>query len=447
MMAEYLVPILIILGLIALNGLFVAAEFAIITAPRPKLRNLMDEGSQKAGRLLEILSSAELQNRYITTAQVGITIASLGLGMYGEHVIAEWLLDPLHNLIHMSEGLAHTISTIFSVSLLTYLHVVLGEMIPKSFALHTASQTVMFLYTPLNFAEKIFSPIVSVLNKLSLAIIGKFSLSQSEDDTRLLTSDDLEFVVEESMESGFLESTDKLFIENILDLDERTARQVMTPRNRIHAISIQTPPDQIIQMICETNKTRYPIFDSTLDNILGVLHIKDLARWQVRHQEAPKDITLLLRPIIFIPESLPLSKLLYKFRSEQSHIAIALDEYGGTAGIITLEDLIEEVVGEILDEFDQEMPPFEKISEDTIRVRGDVILEELEQHFNLVFQETNDAISIGGYVMGKLGSIPRPNENLSSHGIKITVEKVDGLAIISVLIQIPEESKPEQNAT
>jgi CBS domain containing-hemolysin-like protein len=433
---SYLISILIILFLIAMNGLFVAAEFAIVTAPRPKLRGLVNEGSKKAAQLLNILSSPELQNRYITTAQVGITIASLGLGMYGEHVIADWLISPLHNFTEMSEGLAHTISTVLSVGFLTYLHVVLGEMIPKSYALHTASQTVMVLYTPLNIAERLFFPVVYILNKISLSVIKNLSLTQSEENSRLLTSDDLEFVVEESMESGFLESTDQLFIENILDLDERTARQVMTPRNRIFAISIDTPPEKIIQLICETNKTRYPIFDSTLDNILGVLHLKDLARWQTKHGGTPENIHTLLRPVIFIPESLPLSKLLYKFRAEQSHIAIALDEFGGTSGIITLEDLIEEVVGEILDEFDQEMPPFEKLADDTIRVRGDVILEELEQHFNLVFDENNEAISIGGYIMSKLGSIPKPNETISTKGFNLTVEKVDGLAIISVLIEL-----------
>ena len=305
MMIEIMVPILIILFLIFLNGLFVAAEFSIVTAPRTKLRTLKDGGSKKAAQLLEILSSQQLQNRYITTAQVGITIASLGLGMYGEHVIADWLLEPLNALGRLSEPLAHTLSTILSVSLLTYLHVVLGEMIPKSYALHTASQTVMVLYTPLNIAEKIFSPIVFILNKISRAIIEAFDLSQNEDDTRILTSDDLEFVVEESMESGYLESSDKLFIENILDLDERTARQVMTPRNRIYAISIDTPPNKIIQMICETNKTRYPIFDTTLDNILGVLHLKDLARWQVKNNSAPTNIHDLLRPMIFVPEFSP----------------------------------------------------------------------------------------------------------------------------------------------
>jgi len=435
---EFLIPILIILFLVLLNGLFVAAEFAIVTAPRPKLRALKDEGSKKAEQLLNILSSQELQNQYITTAQVGITIASLGLGMYGEHVIADWLIEPLHRLGHLSEALVHTISTILSVSLLTYLHVVLGEMIPKSFALHTASKTVMALYTPLRLAERIFYPVVFVLNKFAIFVIDRFDLSKSNDDTRILTPDDLEFVVEESLESGLLERSDQLFIENILDLDERTARQVMTPRNRIFGISVDMPPIEIIKIICDTNKTRYPIFDTNLDNIVGVLHIKDLARWQVKNDSLPQNIRQLLRPMIFIPESLTLSKLMIRFREEQSHVAIALDEFGGTAGIITLEDLIEEVVGEILDEFDQEMPPFEHLSEGLIRVRGDVILEELEQHFNLVFKDGTETNSIAGYIMSQLGSIPKPNERLRINGATVTVEEVDGLAILTVLIQLPK---------
>jgi len=441
---DILIPIVIILVLILLNGLFVAAEFAIVTAPRPKLRALKDEGSKKAEQLLEILSSQELQNRYITTAQVGITIASLGLGMYGEHVIADWLIEPLHSLGHLSDAVVHTIATILSVSLLTYLHVVLGEMIPKSFALHTASKTVMALYTPLKISERVFYPVVHVLNIFSVFVIDKFDLSKNDDDTRILTPDDLEFLVEESMESGLLESTDQLFIENILDLDERTARQVMTPRNRIFGVSVDTPPAEIIQIICDTNKTRYPIFDTNLDNIVGVLHIKDLARWQVNNDSLPQNIREVLRPMIFIPESLTLSKLMYRFREEQSHVAIALDEFGGTAGIITLEDLIEEVVGEILDEFDQEKPPFEHLSESVIRVRGDVILEELEQHFNLVFEDASETNSIAGYIMSQLGSIPKPNERLRINGATITVEEVDGLAILTVIIQLP---KPVEKTT
>ena len=283
--------------------------------------------------------------------------------MYGEHVIADWLLEPLHHFEQIGDALAHTIATVASVSLLTYLHVVIGEMIPKSFALQASSQVAIALYHPLNLTKKIFSPLIGVLNILSNAVINVMGLSPGEDESRLFTSGDIEFAVEESLDSGMLESTDHLFIDNILDLDERTVGQVMTPRNRVYALADDLSPEAIIETICTTTKTRYPVYHQTMDKVLGILHIKDLARYYTENQQLPEDITKLFRPVLYIPESLPLNTLLSQFKQNQTHIAVVLDEFGGTLGVITLEDLIEEVVGEILDEFDQEPPPIQKVSD------------------------------------------------------------------------------------
>lgn len=434
-MTTYVIPLIIIFILILLNGLFVAAEFALVTAPRPQLNKRARQGSAVAKSLLTIVSNPDLQNRYITTAQVGITVASLGLGMYGEHVIAEWFIEPLHHLGFVPETLVHTISFVISVSILTYLHVVIGEMIPKSFALQTASNTIIALYRPLRIAERIFYPIVQLMNSISLAIIHRIGLSTGRTSTRLFTPQDLEFIVGESRESGLLEETDRIFIENILDMDERVASQIMTPRNRIFAMDIKKSFPELIQFICETNKTRYPIYEETPDNIIGVLHIKDLARWQIINPDAELQIPDIIRPIFFVPETYPLSELLVKFRQERSQIAVALDEFGGTAGIITFEDLIEEVVGEILDEFDQEIPPIEELAPGVIRVRGDVILDEITQHYDLRFDENIESYSIGGYIMSKLGTIPQPNDMLNLGDYTIIVEKVENRAVISARIR------------
>lgn len=435
MIVSYLVPILIILFLIILNGIYVAAEFALVTASRPKLRSLSDNGSTTASRILEIISKPALQNRYITTAQVGITIASLGLGMYGEHAIAEWILSPLQHINNISESMAHTIASILSVGLLTYLHVVLGEMIPKSFALQKATSVGLALYLPLNLSEKLFYPLVFVMNKISFSLIAAAGLPVQDQTSRLFTSGDIEFVVEESLESGMLEDSDQLFIENILDLDARIAKQVMTPRNKVNAIPAGTPIQKIIETICKTNNTRYPVFVETLDNILGVLHLKDLTRYQNQYGSLPEEIVPLLRPTLYIPESLPLNTLLIQFKQYQTHIAIVLDEFGGTVGVITFEDLIEEVVGEIQDEFDVEVPPIQKVSKDIFRVRGDVILEEVEQHLHIKFPTPKTSNTIGGYVMAILGTIPRQNDSINLPGINITVESVQQRAVKFVIIK------------
>jgi CBS domain containing-hemolysin-like protein len=301
----------------------------------------------------------------------------------------------------------------------------------------------MALYSPLNISEKIFAPIVWVLNHLSFFVIHLMGLHPEDDSGHIYTPEDLEFIVGESQEFGLIEKSDQIFIENILDLDERTAGQIMTPRNRIKALTGDMPVDQIISTICSTNKTRYPIYEENLDHILGVLHIKDLARWQVNNPGQQPDIRNLLRPLIFIPETLPLNELLYKFKDEGIQIAIALDEFGGTSGIISLEDLVEEVVGEILDEFDQEIVPFKKISENKIRVRGDILLDELEQHFNIKFEDDVEANSIGGYIMSHLGNIPAVNDRMMVSGIRLTVEETEGFAVKSVLIEFPPEIPEE----
>jgi CBS domain containing-hemolysin-like protein len=434
-MIEYLVPVLIITILILLNGFFVAAEFALVAAPKPRIEKQAREGSVIAARVLNQLNDPNLQNQYITTAQVGITIVSLGLGMYGEHILATWLLIPLSDLEKLADPLAHTIATILSVGLLTYFHVVIGEMIPKSIALQAAETTLLKLTRPMLIIEKLFYPFVILLNKMSFGVTGLLGIPPRESGTRLFTPDELEFIVEESFEGGLLTPSDQLFIENILDLEKRTADQVMTPRNKIDFIPVKADFQTAMRTVCDTTKTRYPVYEESLDKIIGILHIKDLARFQIHKVSNQIILRDLIRPTIYIPEHYPLDELLIRFRSENQQIAIVLDEFGGTAGIITLEDLIEEVVGEIQDEFDEEVFPIEELPGNVLRVRGEVILEELEQHYNLAWElpETN---TIGGLVMFLIGQIPRPNDTIIYDGVNIVVEEVEGLVIKSVLLYL-----------
>jgi CBS domain containing-hemolysin-like protein len=443
MISEYLIPLLIIGLLILFNGLFVAAEFAVVTASRTKLHKAAEEGSAIAAAVLHVVASPDSQNRFITTAQVGITLVSLGLGMYGEHVFADWLIGPLHDLGYFSELVVHSIATVLAVSLLTYFHVVLGEMIPKSYALQTANSTISALYYPMRFADRLFTPLVLLLNSFSVFALDKLGFSLADSETRLFTPDDLEFIVEESMEGELLDSTDHLFIENILDLEERFAEQVMTPRNRIIALPLSATAEDIYGQICETNKTRYPVYEDSLDHIFGVVHIKDIARWQVSHPADTPDLREICRPAIFIPEALPLNQLLTRFRDENEQLAIVLDEFGGVAGLVSIEDLIEEVVGEIQDEFDQEDLPIDELEGGILRVRGDVILGELEQHYNFKWEQESKAITIGGLVMASLGDIPQLNDQIVIGNASITVEEIEGMAVKTLLMEI----RPEQSET
>jgi CBS domain containing-hemolysin-like protein len=375
-------------------------------------------------------------NRYITTAQVGITIVSLGLGMYGEHVLAEWLVEILHFLGNLAEPVAQTISVALAVGILTYFHVVIGEMIPKSLALQSSVPTVLALDGPMIWMERIFRPLVVFLTKLGDAIVRLMGIPPLDATDRLYSPDELEFLVDESRVGGLIASSEQLFIENIFDLHERTVGKIMTPRTRVVGINVNAGQEIVWKRLCETRQTRYPIFQGNLDQIVGILHIKDLARFRL-HKEGSFDLHDLVRPAVFIPESLTLEKTLFQFRNEQIQVAVVVDEYGGTAGLITLEDLVEEVVGEIQDEFDQEIQPIEVLDSHLLRVRGDLILDELIQLYNLNL-DILEVDTVGGLVMTSLGRIPTPKDIVVYAGVTFEVETVKGLAVQTVLVHLPD---------
>jgi len=428
-----------------LNGIFVAAEFSIVAAPRTRIAQKAEHGSKIAQDTLKIQIDPVLQNRYITTAQVGITVVSLGLGMYGEHAIAEWLLRPLEKISFIEEAAIHTIATFASIGLLTYIHVVLGEMIPKSLALQSPEPTVMTLARPMALIQKGLYPIVWSLNKLGDLVVRFLGIPNASKQSRLFTSEELEFIVDESSESGLLEPAEQLFIQNILDLQDRTVEHVMTPRTKVIGIPVSvTDKETILRIICDTRKSRYPVYIEDLDQVTGILHIKDLARFMINNPGEPINIGELARKAAFIPDSVPLDKMLPQFRSERIQLAIVVDEFGGTSGIISLEDLQEEVVGEIQDEYDQEIPIIEEISEKVLRVRGDLILDELEQLYDLDL-EHEEAYTIGGLVMTLLGRIPHPNDKVDYKGVKIEVETTERLAVQSVIIFLPNISSDSED--
>ncbi|MEK6255860.1 MAG: hemolysin family protein [Chloroflexota bacterium] len=433
-----MLEISVITILILLNGMFVAAEFAIVAVPRMRVKKMAADGSGVAKRILAILNDPEKQNNFITTSQVGITIASLGLGMYGENVLAEWFLHLLGGFGNLAETISHTLATILAVGLLTYLHVVIGEMIPKSLALQSSIRTVSVLVTPIKIIEKLFSPLVWLLTWMSMLIMRMLGFENRDQHSKLFTPAELEYVVAKSSKDGVLEESDQLFIENIFDLRDRTAEQVMTPRNRLSALDVAVDASETMVLVCEQTRTRYPVYDEEIDNVIGILHIKDL----IRHRNDANLIDLheLLRPTIYIPESFSVLATLTRFKKENIQMAIVVDEFGGTAGVVTLEDLIEEVVGEIQDEFDEETAPIEELSRLFVKVRGDVILEELNQHYDLGLSHP-EANTIGGLVMAVLGRIPEGGEEITLGRIKIQVTHVDNHTVQRVLMILPKEDK------
>lgn len=440
-------PLFIILALILINGIFVAAEFAVAGANHTRVDQMAEAGSKSAQQIAMILRNSTLINRYLSTAQVGITLASLGLGMYAEPTLAAWFYTLFAKPGWLSVATSHTVASVVGVIFLTGLHVVLGEMAPKSFALQSADTMAVRLIGFMTFAGRLFLPLTSFLTWSGETLLRWIGVPPVDAATNVVSSVELAYIVEESAESGLLEPKEQVYLENVLDFHDRIIGQVMTPRTRMQALPVDATEAEVRELIKEHRYSRYPVYAEDRDHILGILHIKDLARRFVAvHEELDNTefhLATLVRSAVFAPDTLPLEQMLIRFRREHIQIAIVVDEFGGTAGLITLEDLVEELIGEIQDESDQELPPFEEIAERTLRVRGDLLLGELNQHYGLAL-EHEEAETVGGLIMALLGHVSEPGEHVTYMDVDFEVDSMEGLAVTTALVHLPETTQRDQ---
>jgi len=422
--------IFIIAALIILNGLFVAAEFAIVGAPRAAIDQKAHEGNRLARAVQRVFDDPRQQDRYIATAQLGITIASLGLGMYGEHVLADWIHGVLGgqgwSRLLASKGLASTVA----VAILTYFHIVIGEMIPKSLALQRAEQLAMWITPPMFWIRNALYPFVLVLTALGnyvLKLIGVNRQAQTAD--QYYTAEELQLIVQESEDLGAIRADSSQMLQELFEFGDLTAGEVMVPRVRVVGIPVGTTPEKIRDVLGRTPHTRYPIYERDLDHIIGMVHIKDLLR-VLLHNESIRRIHA--RPLPLVPETAALDSLLSTMRRERTQMVIVLDEHGGTAGVVTLQDLFEEVVGEI-EEGPVTAPQVYRDARERLHVPGTMRLDDLGQRFDLDL-EHEDVDSVSGLVLTLLG---RPAvvgdtvryERLELEGTKVKGHGVDECAV------------------
>jgi len=435
-----IVPVIVIILLVILNGFFVVAEFAIIGVRPSQIEQIANEGNRTALGVLGILRSTNKQNRYIATAQLGITIASLGLGMYGEPQIAHFIEPYLARLLGVDphQALVTTIGYLIAVSLLTYLHIVTGEMVPKSLALAAPHRAVFAVSKPMHFMQVVFALPVRLLNGIGNVLLHLFRIPPAEGHTRLHSPEELELIVSESVESGLLGVSEEEMIRNIFDFGDRQVHQVMTPRPKVEAVTHDTPLPELLTQMAESSHSRLPVYQADLDHIIGILHVKDLVRYQARTKGA-FDIRLVLRPVPVVTENYPIENLLATFKRQRIHFAIVMDEYGGTAGIVTLEDLVEEIVGEVRDEFDLESEPIIQLAPGVLEVAGNYLLEDIADHIDLGSEEDlPDIETVGGLIMTELGRVPQIGDQVTYHNnIHLTVLSIDGLAVARARIEYP----------
>jgi len=434
-----ILPAIIILILVIINGVFVAAEFAIIGVRDTQMEQLADEGNAIAGNVLQVLELRPQLDHYIATAQLGITLASLGLAMYAEPAIGHFVEPYLETLGGFTPATAGTISYIIALSLLTYLHVVIGEMIPKAMALSNASAMAIKLDPLMRLSGSILSYPVRVLNGIGNLLLRLLRIPPAHGHGRLVAAEELELIVAESVEGGLIQDDEEAFIRNIFDFSERTVGQVMTPRRRMQALNVHSPQDELIRIVTQSYHSRFPIYEGDLDHIVGILHLKDLLRLTMR-PNGPFDLRLILRAAPEVPEDFRVDRLLTAFKKQKLHMAVVRDEFGGLAGVVTLEDLVEEVVGEVRDEFDHEREQRVQLAPGILDVSGEFPLDDLaEEVFLGEAEELPDVETVGGLIVSLLGRPPLNGDVVALREVRFTVLDIDRLAVLRARVEFPAD--------
>ncbi len=432
-----LFKIIMALLLVALNGLFVTAEFAFVRARPTRIAQLAAEGNRKAHLARQCLENID---NYLSVSQLGITLASLGLGWLGEPAIAS-LLTPLLNRWGLTPpALVHSISFIAAFSIITFLHVVLGELTPKTLAIQRAEALSMTLARPMRFFFFLFYPGVVVLNGTANKVAMLFGLQPAHEADITHSEEELRMLIAESFEGGQINQSEQELLQNVFRFEKRVAEEIMVPRPEVVFLYAQDSLAESINIAREAQHTRFPLCDGSPDQVTGLIHIKDLL--YLEDQKA--SITSIQRDILFVPEGMPLDALLQEFQRFHQHMAVVIDEYGGTAGIVTMDNILEELVGEIQDEFDEEEPDVIKLKDGSTLVSGRMFIDESVEYFGLSFEEDDEQYStLAGYVLGKLAKKPAEGDIITVGKTKLEVVRMQGMRIDRLKIHSLAGDEPE----
>lgn len=420
--------IIIVFLLVFMNGFFVATEFAVVKVRKSRIETLVLQGNKSAKYALKVVSDL---NSYLSACQLGITLASLGLGWVGEPAVSEMLM-PVFELFHIPHSLLHSISFIVAFSIITAFHIVLGELVPKSLAIINAEKIALYTSMPLIAFYKLTYPIMWTFNHSTTLVLKIFNISQVDEHEAAHTDQEIKLLVEESYKHGLIDQTELTFVDNIFDFSETTVREIMIPRTDMECIFVQDTFDEIIQNTLESQFTRYPVCDGDKDQVIGFIHTKDLYKMKISGSTQP--LETIIRTLKYVPESLSIGQLLKVFKEEKAQIAIVIDEYGGTAGLVTVEDILEEIVGDLQDEFDEEEDEITKDKEGNYIVDGKVSLEEVNDLIEIDI-EADHIDTIGGWLYSQLEEDPEVNEKIVHDGYAFVIVECDRKRINKVLIK------------
>jgi magnesium and cobalt exporter, CNNM family len=436
------VEILIIAFLIFLNGLFVAAEFALVRVRRTRVEQLEEEGARGARRLNHLLGQP---GRFLATIQIGLTFVGFLAATFAGASIVDNLRDWFLTIPVLAPQ-ANLIALLIVTAIVSLFTILFGELIPKAIAFAYAERLAFLFAVPIDVLGRLLSPLVWLLTTLTQAVARLFGITDTQQER--ITAEELMILVERGSEQGVIEAEEQQMIGAVLELGEQRVHEVMVPRIDIKGLPVTATPDEIIEMIVGEGHSRIPVYEESIDNVLGILYAKDLLPFLARGEQP--EVRSILREPLFVPESISVDDLLHNFQRGKVHIAIVLDEYGGTAGLVTIEDLIEEIVGEIQDEYDVEEPMVEQLSDDEARVDGRASIDDLTEHFGVDLDgaDREQYDTVGGLVYHEIGGVPNVGDTVEVDGLTLTVESTDGRRVGKVLVvrQRDDDDKAAEQA-
>ena len=423
----------VIVVLLAINALYVAAEFAVVSAQRSRIQQRADRGDALARRLIPVLRDAHALDRYIAACQIGITFSSLVLGAYGQATLTPALFPVLGQAFDLETVAATSAAAITVLIGLTFGQMILGELIPKSVALQYPVKVALWTAIPMQWSLRLLAWFIKVLNGSGTALLRMMGMHDSSGHRHIHSPEEIELLIAESRDGGLLEPDEHQRLRRALKLGIRTADEIMVPRQRIEAIASSAPADEIVRVAGDSAFTRIPVYERTIDRIVGYVHARDVASRALEPDRSWTALSL-MRPVLIVPWDMTTDRLLARMREERRQIAIVVDEFGGTAGMVTVDDILDEVMGGDVDDERQpaEVAP-ERLPDGRVRLRGDVRVDESEQWFGLSWAD-GKAHTIGGQIMERLGRVPKSGEKLMVHGMQLEVERVRRNAVETVLV-------------
>jgi CBS domain containing-hemolysin-like protein len=409
--------------LILLNAYFVAAEYGLVTARRTRIHELEQQGNKRARAVLQIVADPP---RFIAAMQLGVTATSLAIGALGEQALAR-VFDPI---------LASVIAFALAFLIITFLHVVVGELVPKGVALGHSETTALAVSAPVRGFFVLFKPLIWILQRSSEAILRALGLQPPGGEVDVYSEAELKMLLSRSTEEGQLEQQEQEMLYKVFDFADKEVSTVMVPRPEVVALSIDLPPEEALAAVIESPYTRYPVYRSSLDEVVGILHVRDLFSALNDRGIAGVELEQLLRPAHIVPETKDLAALLTEFRRANQHMAIVIDEYGDLEGIVTLEDLLEEIVGEIEDEFDLPDESVERLADGRMRIDGTFPIDDFNEQFGTALP-IEDYHTVGGFVFGLLGRAPERGDEVEHDGCRFKVLAVEGSRIERIEVELP----------